>query len=56
LKVTAGTGPEHFRLTSANEGMFCAPVVVVESTCSATYVTTQTDHELTLVETGRSSN
>ena len=53
-KVTAGIRPEHFRLTSAEEGTFRVPVAVVESTGSATYVTTLTEPELTLVETGRS--
>ena len=52
--VTAGIRPEHFRLTSPDEGTFRVPVAVVESTGSATYVTTLTDPELTLVETGRS--
>jgi multiple sugar transport system ATP-binding protein len=55
LSVTAGIRPEHFRLSSAEEGIFRVPVAVVESTGSATYLTTQTEPELTLVETGRSS-
>ncbi|AFL49800.1 multiple sugar transport system ATP-binding protein [Sinorhizobium fredii] len=53
LAVTVGIRPEHVRIVAAGEGAFDIPVGVVESTGSATYVTSATQPELTVVETGR---
>jgi multiple sugar transport system ATP-binding protein len=53
--VTAGIRPEHIRVVAAGQGAFDIPVGVVESTGSATYITSATKPELTVVETGRSA-
>ena len=53
LAVTVGIRPEHIRIVASGEGAFDVPVGFVESTGSATYVTSATRPELTVVETGR---
>ncbi len=53
LAVTVGIRPEHISIVAAGEGAFDIPVGIVESTGSATYVTSATQPELTVVETGR---
>jgi multiple sugar transport system ATP-binding protein len=51
--VTVGLRPEHLRIDQ-NAAQFQLPIRVVESTGSLTYVTTDTDPELMVVEQGRS--
>jgi multiple sugar transport system ATP-binding protein len=51
--VIAGLRPEHLLVTTTGDATFKVPVAFVESTGSATYVTTETQPELTVVETGR---
>jgi multiple sugar transport system ATP-binding protein len=51
--VTAGLRPEHVTLASPGAGTLNVPVAVVESTGSATYVTTATTPELAVVINGR---
>ncbi|HVY21148.1 MAG TPA: ABC transporter ATP-binding protein [Bauldia sp.] len=53
-KVIAGLRPEHLAL-SASDAALRVPVGIVESTGFTTYISTATDPELTVVETGRSS-
>ena len=53
--VTVGIRPEHIRIVGAGQGAFDIPVGVVESTGSATYITSATQPELMVVETGRSA-
>ncbi|WEX90727.1 ABC transporter ATP-binding protein [Sinorhizobium garamanticum] len=51
--VTAGIRPEHIKVVSEGQGAFDVPVGFVESTGSATFITSATQPELTIVETGR---
>ncbi|MDK1387873.1 ABC transporter ATP-binding protein [Sinorhizobium sp. 8-89] len=51
--VTAGIRPEHIKVVAEGQGAFDVPVGFVESTGSATFITTATQPELTIVETGR---
>lgn len=51
--VTVGIRPEHIRIVPGGEGDFDIPVGSVESTGSATYVTSATQPELAIVENGR---
>ncbi|MDK1374698.1 MULTISPECIES: ABC transporter ATP-binding protein [unclassified Sinorhizobium] len=51
--VTAGIRPEHIKVVAEGQGAFDVPVGIVESTGSATYITSATTPELTIVETGR---
>ncbi|ABR63696.1 ABC transporter ATP-binding protein [Sinorhizobium medicae] len=53
--VTVGIRPEHIRIVGAGQGALDIPVGVVESTGSATYITSATQPELMVVETGRSA-
>jgi multiple sugar transport system ATP-binding protein len=53
-KVIAGLRPEHLAL-SASDAALRVPVGIVESTGFTTYISTATDPELTVVETGRRS-
>jgi multiple sugar transport system ATP-binding protein len=52
-KLIAGIRPEHMTI-SAEGGRLRVPVAVVESTGSASYITTATEPELSVVESGRS--
>ena len=52
-KVTAGLRPEHLHFVEPGQGVFRLPVGIVESTGSATYITTSTAAEVTIVETSR---
>ncbi|WP_331376939.1 ABC transporter ATP-binding protein [Sinorhizobium chiapasense] len=51
--VTAGIRPEHIKVVAEGQGAFDVPVAIVESTGSATFITSSTKPELTIVETGR---
>ncbi|MBP1884592.1 ABC transporter ATP-binding protein [Sinorhizobium mexicanum] len=51
--VTAGIRPEHIKVVTEGQGAFDVPVGIVESTGSATFITSATEPELTIVETGR---
>ncbi|ASY65841.1 putative ABC transporter ATP-binding protein y4oS (plasmid) [Sinorhizobium sojae CCBAU 05684] len=51
--VTVGIRPEHIRIVPGGDGDFDIPVGSVESTGSATYVTSATQPELAIVENGR---
>ncbi len=51
--VTAGLRPEHLHFVDPGQGVFRLPVGIVESTGSATYITTSTAAEVTIVETSR---
>ncbi|MCZ4089162.1 ABC transporter ATP-binding protein [Sinorhizobium psoraleae] len=51
--VTAGIRPEHIKVVAEGQGAFDVPVGFVESTGSATFITSATQPELTIVETGR---
>ncbi len=51
--VLIGIRPEHITLTAPGEGRFDAPVAFTESTGSTTFVSTATNPELMVVETGR---
>ncbi|MCJ7995291.1 ABC transporter ATP-binding protein [Rhizobium cremeum] len=51
--LIAGLRPEHIAIAPQGAGMLKAPVAVVESTGSATYVTTATTPELAIVVNGR---
>ena len=53
LAVTAGLRPEHLHFAEAGQGTFRLPVGIVETTGSATYITTATAAEVTIVETSR---
>jgi multiple sugar transport system ATP-binding protein len=53
LAITVGIRPEHITIVAEGAGAFDIPVGIVESTGSATYVTSATRPELTVVETGR---
>ncbi|MDX3924340.1 MAG: ABC transporter ATP-binding protein [Shinella sp.] len=53
--VVAGLRPEHLTLAADGKGVLQVDVAVVESTGSATYITTATTPELTIVLNGRSS-
>jgi len=53
LTATVGIRPEHMTIVPEGEGSFDIPVGIVESTGSATYITSATRPELTVVETGR---
>lgn len=53
MALTVGIRPEHIAIVAEGEGAFDIPVGIVESTGSATYVTSATKPELTVVETGR---
>lgn len=52
-KVTAGLRPEHLHFVEPGQGVFRLPVGIVETTGSATYITTSTEAEVTIVETSR---
>ena len=52
-RVTAGLRPEHLHFVEPGQGVFRLPVGIVESTGSATYITTSTAAEVTIVETSR---
>ncbi|WP_411034119.1 ABC transporter ATP-binding protein [Shinella sp. BYT-45] len=52
-KLVAGLRPEHVTLAPDGGGRLKAPVAVVESTGSATYITTATTPELAIVVNGR---
>ncbi|THK36136.1 ABC transporter ATP-binding protein [Ensifer sp. MPMI2T] len=51
--LTAGIRPEHIKIVAEGQGAFDVPVGIVESTGSATFITSATQPELTIVETGR---
>jgi multiple sugar transport system ATP-binding protein len=51
--VLAGMRPEHLRVVAAGQGTFDARVSFVESTGSSTFITADTQPELTIVETSR---
>ncbi|MEO5807437.1 ABC transporter ATP-binding protein [Devosia sp.] len=53
-KVLVGLRPEHLSLVPLEQASIKVPVLVVESTGSMTYVTTDTTPQLTLVEQSRS--
>jgi multiple sugar transport system ATP-binding protein len=53
LTATVGIRPEHMTIVPKGEGSFDIPVGIVESTGSATYITSATRPELTVVETRR---
>jgi multiple sugar transport system ATP-binding protein len=55
LRVTVGIRPEHLELTADGSGQFSLPIYSVESTGSATYVTTRTSPEIAAVVQGRSN-
>ncbi|MDI7861557.1 ABC transporter ATP-binding protein [Rhizobiaceae bacterium n13] len=52
-KLIAGLRPEHITVAPADSGGLKVPVAVVESTGSATYITTATTPELAVVVNGR---
>jgi multiple sugar transport system ATP-binding protein len=52
-KVTAGLRPEHLHFVEPGQGVFRLPVGIVETTGSATYITTSTATEVTVVDTTR---
>jgi multiple sugar transport system ATP-binding protein len=54
-KVLAGLRPEHLAVTGVDGATLKVPVSVVESTGSLTYLSTGTDPEMTIVQTGRSA-
>jgi multiple sugar transport system ATP-binding protein len=54
-QVEVGLRPEHLAVTQAEMAPIKLHIGVVESTGSMTYLTTATDPELTVVETGRSA-
>ncbi len=51
--VTLGLRPEHVTIAPRGEGIIEVPVAIVESTGSATYLTTATSPELVVVLNGR---
>jgi len=51
--VIAGLRPEHLHFVEPGQGVFRLPVGIVETTGSATYITTSTAAEVTIVETSR---
>jgi multiple sugar transport system ATP-binding protein len=51
--VLAGMRPEHLRVVAAGQGTFDVRVSFVESTGSSTFITADTQPELTIVETSR---
>lgn len=53
--VFAGLRPEHLHAADAGEGTFRFPVGIVETTGSATYISTATTPEITIVDTTRRS-
>ncbi|GLQ56356.1 ABC transporter ATP-binding protein [Devosia nitrariae] len=52
--VSAGLRPEHLTVTQTQEAALRLPVGVVESTGSVTYISSDTDPEITVVVHGRS--
>jgi multiple sugar transport system ATP-binding protein len=54
-RILAGIRPEHIQLTEAGKGQFSLPVAVVETTGSATFITTATTPEISMVVQGRSN-
>jgi multiple sugar transport system ATP-binding protein len=54
-RIFAGIRPEHIQLTDAGQGQFSLPVAVVETTGSATFITTATTPEISMVVQGRSN-
>ncbi|MET0172598.1 MAG: ABC transporter ATP-binding protein [Agrobacterium vaccinii] len=54
-RVLVGIRPEHIQLTGTGEAQFNLPVAVVETTGSATFITTATEPEISMVIQGRSN-
>ncbi|MGV1753430.1 ABC transporter ATP-binding protein [Agrobacterium sp. CG674] len=53
--VTVGIRPEHIELTGTSDAQFSLPVAAVETTGSATFITTATEPEVSMVIQGRST-
>ncbi|UHS62988.1 ABC transporter ATP-binding protein [Agrobacterium vaccinii] len=54
-RVVVGIRPEHIQLTATDEAQFSLPVAAVETTGSATFITTATEPEISMVIQGRST-
>lgn len=53
-RITVGIRPEHIRFTAPPDAQFRLPVAAIETTGSATFITTATAPEVVLVTQGRS--
>ncbi|WDR02397.1 sn-glycerol-3-phosphate ABC transporter ATP-binding protein UgpC [Devosia algicola] len=54
-RVTVGMRPEHLAIVSTDAAALNLPIAFIESTGSMAYLSTDTDPEISIVETGRSN-